>query len=254
MAMAANWHPLMGFEVLTLRLFCCVTFASLSGHPITNKDRINIGIHALNHTGLFPKEYKMWILHGNDASKMNDFVFFKTFCENAVQTAALTAIPGSQHGYGTAVTDDDALAHLLMDAVSTFGTAYAATYESLRSNATNILAIQGQLQIHCQAVGTGQPSQQQPQRPWNRCVHNQQHGGNNGGGNGGSNGGGGGYNSGGGGYSRGGSGGNANSSVYSGCGGGNGGNYGVAYGGGNRGNQTPSNLHSLPVKWYKNWN
>jgi hypothetical protein len=38
MAMAADWHPLMGFEVLTLRLFCSITFASLSGHPFTDKD------------------------------------------------------------------------------------------------------------------------------------------------------------------------------------------------------------------------
>jgi hypothetical protein len=46
-----------------------------------------------------------------------------------------------------AATDDNASAHLLMDAVSTFGTAYAATQESFWSNATNIAAIQGQLQM-----------------------------------------------------------------------------------------------------------
>jgi hypothetical protein len=49
MAMAANWHPLMGFEVLTLRLFCGITFVSLSGHPITDQDTINIGVWVLNH-------------------------------------------------------------------------------------------------------------------------------------------------------------------------------------------------------------
>jgi len=61
-AMAADWHPLMGFEVLTSRLFSGVTFASLSGHPITDKDTVDIGVRVLNRTGLFAKEYKTWIL------------------------------------------------------------------------------------------------------------------------------------------------------------------------------------------------
>ncbi len=56
-AMAANWHPSMEFEVLTLRLFLGVTFGSLSGHPITDNNTVDIGIHVLNRTGLFAKEY-----------------------------------------------------------------------------------------------------------------------------------------------------------------------------------------------------
>ena len=60
--MAADWHPSMGFEVLTSRLFCGVTFASLSGHPITDKDTVDIGVRVFNCTGLFAKEYKTWIL------------------------------------------------------------------------------------------------------------------------------------------------------------------------------------------------
>ena len=61
-AMAANWHPSMGFEVLTSCLFHGVTFASLSGHPITDKDTVDIGVRVFNCTGLFAKEYKTWIL------------------------------------------------------------------------------------------------------------------------------------------------------------------------------------------------
>jgi hypothetical protein len=130
MAMASNWHPSVG-EVLTLHLFCGVTLASLSGHPISDKDTVDIGVRVLNCTGLFPKEYKTWILCGNDASKMNDFVSFKTFWVNAVQIAAFTPVPASQHGYSMAATDDDALAHLLTNALSTFGMAYTTTQESL---------------------------------------------------------------------------------------------------------------------------
>jgi hypothetical protein len=144
-----------------LPLFRGITFASLSGHPITDKDTVDISIHVLNHTGLFPKEYKTWILRGNDASKTNDFVSFIIFWENAVKIAAFTDAPASQHVYGMPVTDDDASAHLLTDAVSTFGMAYAATQEILQLNAVNIAAIQEQLQMFYQAVGTGQPPQQQ---------------------------------------------------------------------------------------------
>ena len=43
LAMAANWHPLMGFEVLTSHLFHGITCTSLSGHPIMDKDAVNIG-------------------------------------------------------------------------------------------------------------------------------------------------------------------------------------------------------------------
>jgi hypothetical protein len=75
--MGTNWHLLMGFEVLTLCLFCNVTFASLSGHLIMDKDTVNIGVHVLNPKGLFAKEYKTWILHGDNTSKTNNFITFK---------------------------------------------------------------------------------------------------------------------------------------------------------------------------------
>ncbi len=80
-AMAADWHHSMGFEVLTLRLFHGITFTSLSGHTITNNHTVNIGIRVLNCTGLFAKKYKAWIFCGNNASKTNNFVAFKSFWE-----------------------------------------------------------------------------------------------------------------------------------------------------------------------------
>ncbi len=61
-AMATDWHPSMEFEVLTSRLFRGVTFASLSRHPITDNNTVDIGVRVLNRTGLFAKEYKAWIL------------------------------------------------------------------------------------------------------------------------------------------------------------------------------------------------
>jgi hypothetical protein len=141
-AMAADWHPSMGFEVLTSRLFPGVTFASLLGQQITDKDTVDIGVRVLNHTGLFTEEYKTWIQWGDDSNNAIYFAAFKSFWENAVQISAFTSVPASQHGYGMAATSDDASASL-MDAVSNFSTAYAPTQESLRSNTANIMAIQG---------------------------------------------------------------------------------------------------------------
>ena len=146
--MAANWHHSMGFEVLTSHLFRGITFASLSGHPITDKDAVDISVHVLNQKGLFAKEYKMWILRGNNANNAIDFAMFKSFWENAVQIAVFTSVPASQHDYGMAATDNGASTSLT-DAVSNFSTAYTATQESLRSNTADIMAIQGQLQTLC---------------------------------------------------------------------------------------------------------
>jgi hypothetical protein len=182
--MAADWHPSMGFEVLTSRLFRGVTFASLSGHPITSKDTVDVGVCVLNRTGLFGKEYKAWILRGNNPSNAINFAAFKSFWENAVQIAAFTAVPASSHGYGMGLANDDDDTASLTDAISSFGTAYTATQESLRSNTANINVIQGQLQMLCQALGNGQPPPgviNYQQRPRGGRGRGQQRGGNNGG-------------------------------------------------------------------------
>jgi hypothetical protein len=251
-AMAANWHPSMGFEVLTSPLFHGVTFVSLSGHPITDKDTVDIGVRVLNCTGLFAKEYKTWILQGNDANNVIDFAAFKSFWENAVQIAAFTSVPTSQHGYGMAATNHNASASLT-DAVSNFGMAYAATQEALRSNTANIMAIQGQLQMLCQAIGNGPPPPgviNYQQCPRGGRGRGQQCGGNNGGG--GSYGGGR-YNSGCGNNKGSGSG---NQNANGGGGGYNGGGVtnGVGYGTGNVGNQNPSGQPPTPIKRFDNWN
>jgi hypothetical protein len=157
---------------------------------------------------------------------------------------------------GLANNDDTAT---LTDAVSNFGTAYAATQESLRGNTATITAIQGQLQMLCQALGNGQPppgGTNYQQRPRGGCGRGQQHGGNNGGrdgyGGGGYNGNGANYNSGnqtansgGRGYNHGGT-----QNAHGGGGGGyngngntNGGGYGIGTG------DPPSQ-----IKRFKNWN
>ena len=151
-----------------------------------------------------------------------------------------TSISESQHGYGMAVANDDAEASLT-DAVSNFGTAYAATQESLQSNTANIMAIQGQLQMLCQAIGNGQPPPgiiNYQQRPRGGCSRGQHRGGNNGGGGGHSDDG---YNGGGG-----------NQNANGGCGCFNGGNQNANNGGGgyNGGGGTHSGGYQHRQQWH----
>ena len=96
--MGLEWHLLQGFELLVARLFCGATFANLAKYPIPNADIVNIGIRVLHRTGLFAKEYKAWITRGDNATNTMDFAAFCTFWDSAVNIAAFTATPASQHG------------------------------------------------------------------------------------------------------------------------------------------------------------
>ena len=152
-AMALEWHPSQGFELLVARLFRGATFANLAKYPIPDDDIVDIGIRVLHCTGLFAKEYKAWITRGNNAKNLMNFAVFHAFWETAVNIAAFTATPASQHRYSMAATEDDASTTLLTDAVNNFGVAYAATQESLQSSNATISAMQGQLQMLCNMIG-----------------------------------------------------------------------------------------------------
>jgi hypothetical protein len=158
--MALEWHPSMGFELLAACLFHRATFANLAKYPINDDDIVDIGIRVLYRTGLFAEEYKTWILRGNNATKANDFTAFRTFLADAVNIASFTATPASSHGYGIAATKDNSSA--LTDAVSNFGAAYAATQESQRTNNKAINAMQVQIQMLCQALGSHPPPNMMP--------------------------------------------------------------------------------------------
>jgi hypothetical protein len=58
-AMALEWHPLQGFELLLVAcLFRGATFANLAKHPIPDHDIIDIDIRIIHQTGLFVEECK----------------------------------------------------------------------------------------------------------------------------------------------------------------------------------------------------
>ncbi len=86
-----------------------------------------------------------------------NFATFRTFWETAVNIASFTATLASQHGYGMNAVEDGASAASLTNAVSNFGTAYAAMQESPCSNNASINAMQGQIQMLCNAIGNQPP-------------------------------------------------------------------------------------------------
>jgi hypothetical protein len=59
--MAANWHPVKGFNVLVLHLFSGATFVGCTGFAMNNHDIVGIGLHVIKHSGMYTEEYKAWI-------------------------------------------------------------------------------------------------------------------------------------------------------------------------------------------------
>jgi hypothetical protein len=100
---------------------------------------------------------------GNPTNDM-DFAVFHSFSKTAINIASFTATPALQHGYGMNAVEDNPSAAYLTDAVSNFGTAYAATQEILRNNNPLINSMQGQIQMLCNALGN-QPPAGMPQYP-----------------------------------------------------------------------------------------
>jgi hypothetical protein len=66
---------------------------------------------------------------------------------------SFTATPTLQRGYVMNFVDEDASAASLTDAVSNFGGAYTTTQESIQNNNASINAMQGQIQMLCNAIG-----------------------------------------------------------------------------------------------------
>jgi hypothetical protein len=104
------------------------------------------------------EEYKAWITRGNNPTNDIDFDAFCSFWETAVNIVSFTATPASQHSFGMTTIEDDPSAAYLTNAVSNFGMAYAPPYESLRNNNASINAMQGQVQILCNALGNQPPA------------------------------------------------------------------------------------------------
>jgi len=198
--MADDWHPADGFEPLATRLFIGASYASAACFPMDDLDVIDIGIRVIKRCGMYSEEYKNWIACENETPPIVETIgSFKEYWADAIALVNQTAAPASQHGYGMAAMDDDVSITSYSESLANFGAAYAATQESMKAQATTMVAMQGQLtniQQFCMAVNQQPPpniyapSLQQP--TFNNRPNRRNSGGHGNGSTGGSNSGGGG--------------------------------------------------------------
>ena len=149
--MAVDWHPSEGFDALTIRLFKGGAYSNACGYPIHARDIIDIGIRVIKRCGLYSEEYKQWIARGkaNAAATpqvVETFDSFKTFWAEKITLVNQTAIPAALHGYGMMATADDESVISYEESLANFGAAYAATQDSVKSQASTIATLQSQMQ------------------------------------------------------------------------------------------------------------
>jgi hypothetical protein len=159
--MAADWHPINGFDNLTLPLFTGVAYAGCTGYTMADRDIVNIGLRVIKWCGMYAKEYKAWIACKSKRPKIVEtFDMFKTFWAMKITLVNKTAVPASMHGYGMAAVNDDDSVVSYGDLIANFGAAYAATHKFVKSHSSTIASMQGQLramQQFCMAIQQQQP-------------------------------------------------------------------------------------------------
>jgi hypothetical protein len=110
---------------------------------------------------MYSKEYKNWIARKNETPPIVETIdSFNEYWADAIALVNQTAVPASQHGYGMAAMENDAAIASYSKSLANFGAAYAATQESMKTQATTMAAMQGQLtniQQFCMAVGQQPP-------------------------------------------------------------------------------------------------
>ena len=110
---------------------------------------------------MYSEDYKGWIARENETPRITQTInSFKEYWADAIALVNQTAVPATQHGYGMATMDDDALITSYGESLANFGTAYAATQVSMKSQATTMAAMQGQLaniQQFCMAANQQPP-------------------------------------------------------------------------------------------------
>jgi hypothetical protein len=159
--MAADWHPSDGFEPLATGLLIGASYVSVACYPMDDCNVIDISLRVIKRCGMYSEEYKNWIARKNKIPAIVKTInSFKEYWANAIALVNQTAVPASQHGYGMAAMDDDALFASYSESLANFGAAYAATQESIKTQVTSLASMQGQLtniQKFCMNVGQQPP-------------------------------------------------------------------------------------------------
>ena len=180
--MTTQWTPTDGFDSLVHRLFLAETYATCANHPLQPHQILDAAVIVIQNCGLYPEEMKAW--KKRTPAEGNDYAAFKVFWEQAIRVAdTSTATPAAQYDYGMNINeisgDDKSNASrtsALESSISTFGSAYAATEERVRTQTDTINNMQGQLnalqQQLCHAVMTRPPTYPPPYNPRNNNYNN----------------------------------------------------------------------------------
>jgi hypothetical protein len=159
---AANWHPSDGFELLATRLFISALYASAASYPMEERNIINICLRIIKCCGMYSEEYKGWIARENESPPITKMVeTFKNYWSKAITLVNQMASTAVQHNYSMTAMDNNATVASYGKAIANFRAAYAATQEMIKSQATSLASIQGQLanlQQFCMAVGQQPPN------------------------------------------------------------------------------------------------
>jgi hypothetical protein len=138
--MAANWHPSNRFEPLATHLFICAS-TSAACYPMNDRDVIAISLRIIKRCGMYSEEYKNWTARENETPPIAKTINpFKEYFADTITLVNQTAAPASQHGHSMAARDDDASIASYRESLTNFGAAYAATQESIKSQATTMAA------------------------------------------------------------------------------------------------------------------
>jgi hypothetical protein len=146
---------------LTTRPFIGTSYASTARYPMDGCDVIDIGLRIIKHCGVYAKENKNWILRENAVPPIVKTIdSFKEYWADMIAFVNQTAVLALQHGYGMTTMDNDALVATYNDSLANLGAAFAATQETMKSQADSLVAMQNQLsniQL-CMNVGQQPPS------------------------------------------------------------------------------------------------
>ena len=146
--MAADWHPGDGFDALTLCLFTGAAYTNATGYPIVNRNIVDIGICIIKQCGLYMEEYTRWIFRATATLHIvKTLDTFKKFWTDKITLVNQMAILASWHGYGMVAVNDGNTEALSSESIANFGAMYAATQESVKTQATTIASMQTQLQV-----------------------------------------------------------------------------------------------------------
>jgi hypothetical protein len=144
--MAITWHPFGGFKPLVMHLFIDASYASAARYLMDDRDVIDIGLHVIKRCGMYTKEYKNWISRKNAVPPLIEMInSFKEYWANAIALINQTDVLALQHGYGMTPMDYNPLVTSYGDSLANFGAAFAATQETMKSQANSLVTMQNQL-------------------------------------------------------------------------------------------------------------